>query len=114
MEIQTESQHFTRLANANRRLQTSIRTRAEIQELLDRFWAVQDELGRFLQAADKTPWLTTQVPGLSSAIFNEIRSVSSLKSSRVAAIQNACESINQLLIRLEKLKEDFQHGFAQS
>jgi hypothetical protein len=110
MDAATISQHLKPVENANRRLQTSIRTRANVEELLDRVWCLQDELRRLLQVVDESPWIATQLPGLSSAIINEIRSMDFLKISRLAAVQNACESINQSLILLEKKKEEFKYG----
>jgi hypothetical protein len=112
MESENVRHFLQRVEQALRRLQTSIRGRAEVQELLDRFWGLQDELGRLLQVVDRSPWIATQLTGLSATIFNEIKAVNVLKISRLAAIQNACESINQSLICLEKKKEEFKYGVA--
>lgn len=67
-------------------------------ELLDRFWALQDNMRRLVQAVsdhrDQTLLrLTVQHPHLRSTISDFVQDVSSSRSYSIAAIAGSCRSI---------------------
>jgi hypothetical protein len=83
-------------------VRTSIGEHADISDILDRFWFLQDTLSRLLEAVDNEDGDVTQCRGLIRKVVEVLGSPQVRKLSSIPAVKLACETINSCLISLEQ------------
>jgi hypothetical protein len=81
---------------------TSIGEYADISDILNRFWFLQDALSQLLEAVDDTNGDITQCRGLIRRVVEVLASPQVRKISYIPAVKLACETINSCLISLEQ------------
>lgn len=98
------------VAEASGRAREVLLIRVDTEEVLDRFWCVQDQLARFLDAASTAPEEFFNVqqlsqPGLISDVSDLVDSaVRKERVNRIAAVNQCCGSIGALLVKIARLK----------
>ena len=97
------------VARATARVRQVFRTRTDAPEILNRFWCVQDLLTRLLEMAFENPgdFFSVQqkaYPSLISDVVDVMSLAAKKQFAQMPAVSQACESTNELLIRLVSLK----------
>ena len=94
---------------ATAKVRDVFRQRIARPDILDRFWSVQDHLARLVDAASDHPEkvfdvLNQEYSHLLRDIIDVLVFAASTRIAHNAAVTASCESINELLMRLERLK----------
>lgn len=86
-----------------------LRSQAQLSEILDCFWGLQDRLGRLVDEASDQPlevfdFLSREHPQLLRDVIGSLSMASREGVARNAAVGSSCEAINELLLKLETFK----------
>ena len=98
-------------------VRTVFRSSLPVPEVLNRYWALQDNLSRLLEAVTDQPSETLEVleahPGLLTDVVDVLEFSSKLQMLKgLAAVREAGESINNSLLEIQYLKQS--HSLAAS
>jgi hypothetical protein len=91
-------------------VRTVFRSAPPVSEILNRFWALQDQLSRLLEAITDHPLATMEVldkhAGLLADVVDVLEFSSKLPSLRsIAAVRESGESINASLLEIQYMRQ---------
>jgi hypothetical protein len=110
MTLQAMEQTCDLISLALAEIRKGIRARLQPAEFLDSFWRLQDNLARIVDAASDNPTETLRyLKSKHSAFSRNIIAVLSILTNgcwtRNSGIKASCDAVNEMLIKLEQLKE---------
>lgn len=97
------------ISNSILKIRNGLRSNAGASELMNLFWVVQDNLGRLVDAASDYPSVTFDLirefyPRLLQDIIGVLAAAAKKDVIRNMALYASCAAINELLMKLERLK----------
>lgn len=98
------------LEYAAAQVRTLIGDRTDITEVLDRFWRLQDSLYRLVNAVDGECSEISRCRKLIRYVVSTLESSQTTRWAKVPAVRDACDKINNLLIRLERTTQEVSTG----
>ncbi|HEX4170344.1 MAG TPA: hypothetical protein VHZ55_33170 [Bryobacteraceae bacterium] len=102
----TTVDHLSKLVEqAAEQVHLTFRGRSEESEVLDRFWQLEDDVYRLLEAANDAGGDTIECRDLIRKVVSVLGSAEVFNLSSVPAVKASCEAINEHLIALEHLKQ---------
>ena len=110
MQIAQSERLCRNVASAVRNVREVFRSATPVAEILDRFWRLQDDVHRLLEAMADAPIETAEAlsdyPSLLQDVINVLEFTSKLQTFRnIPALREAGESINNSLIEIQRLRQ---------
>lgn len=98
------------VASSVAQVRSVFRSSPAVPEILDRYWGLQDNLSRLLEALtdhpDKTAEAFDSCPGLLNDVVDVLEFSLKLETvNNIAAVREASESINDSLMEIQYLKQ---------
>jgi hypothetical protein len=110
MEIAKIERLSQNVASSVSEVRKTFRSSYPVPDILDRFWRLQDNLSRLLEAAIDHPSETSEVlehdPRLLTDVVDVLAFSAKLQNLRtIAAVREATESINNSLVEIQYLRQ---------